>query len=360
MKRSPSLPARGAGRGSSRSTSGGLARYFVRRLLFLPVATLILITISFALVNLIPSNPGALLLGDLATPETVAEANRKLGFDKPVHERYWTYLQNVARGDLGRSYYTDEPVFDSILRRLPHTFEMVAPALLLGLVLGVGLAVPQAINGRSWWARACNVIVSFLQAIPEFVIAVLLILLIFAILHWAPAPVGRIGIADALPPRVTGFLFIDTLLAGDLALLSSEFHRSLLPTLTIGLGIAPNFARVTRANLTAAFSSGHVEFARAAGLPRRTVFGYALRSARTPMVTYTGLMLAGLIGGVAIIDTIFSWGGIGSWAIAAIQTTDLPAVQGFVLIVSTMSMFVFWVFDLLVVLLDPRIRYGRT
>ena len=199
--------------------------------------------------------------------------------------------------------------------------------------------------------------VSVLQAIPDFFLGILLIYIVFFVLSWAPAPVGRLGFLETEPRRLTGFLIIDSILAGDGPLLKSVLWHSMLPVLTLGIAFSAFFARTTRNVLGPVFRSKEVEFARACGLKERTVVGYALREARTPILTYGAILLALLVGGSAIVETIFSWGGIGQWGVAAILRLDIPQVQGFILVLSLLTFLVYVALDVVVAALDPRISY---
>ena len=335
-----------------------LLGYFLRRLAFLPFAILILVTASFALVDLVPTNPARQILGELATPEQLRTVNHALGFDLPVPDRYLVYMRNLLHGDLGRSYYSGEPVLTDIGRHLPNTIELVVPSLILAVILGVALGYLTAHVPLRREGRIGKAVFTILQATPDFVMAVLLIFVLFSQLRLAAAPVGRLGIGDAPPDRITGFLYVDTLLTGRFDLVGSEISHSLLPILALALGLTPAFARISRSNLASVLTAGHIEFARACGLSRWTTATYVLRSARTSLVTYFGLLAANLVGGAAIIETIFSWNGIGQWAIVAIEKMDIVQVQGFVLVVAAGALLIFLAVDVIVAALDPRITYA--
>jgi len=337
-----------------------LINYCLKRLAFIPLGVFIIVTVCFALVNLVPVNPGRQILGDLATTEAIDAINRRLGFDLPISDRYVVYMKRLAAGDLGTSFYTGASVRDDIARLLPRTLELTLPALVLAFIFGLFLGWLTARTPVRLSGRLAKGVYTVLQATPEYVSAVLLILILFSQLHWAAAPLGRMGIGDVPPKPVTGFLYIDAILGGRFELLPIMLNHAILPTIVLVLGISPLFARISRSNFREAMSSGHVEFARASGLPRRQVFGYVLRSARAPLVTVLGLGFAGAIGGAAIIESIFSWGGIGQWAVTAMQTLDLVQVQGFVLLTATTSLVVYLLIDIVVAALDPRISYGRS
>lgn len=331
--------------------------YALRRLLFLPFALLIVATLAFLLVNVLPGNPAGVVAGPAASDEQIKVIEERLGLDDPLAERYTSYLGDLAGGDLGRSFYTDREITTEIGRFLPNTLELVALSLLVAAVLGIGLGTIAA-----YWAgraadRTARFIVTVSQSIPDFFLALLLIYLLFYLLGWAPPPVGRLGLLERPPPRVTGALMVDSLIAGQWSTFLSALRHSILPVLTLGFYYASYFAKTTISALTPALESKQVEFARANGLSERTVLAYAFRQARTPILTYGGILLAALTGGAAIVETIFSWGGFGEWAIDSILQLDIPAVQGFIVVAGIGTLIVFLVLDVIVAALDPRVTY---
>lgn len=331
--------------------------YARRRMLFLPLGLLTVIVLAFLLVNALPGNPAGVIAGPAASPEELAAIERRLGLDQPLWERFGNYLASLVRGDLGSSYYTDRPILSEIMRFAPATLELVILSLAIAAILGVGLGTLGAYYKGTVADRTSRFVVTTFQSIPDFFLALLLIYFCFYLAGWAPAPVGRLGLMDEPPPTVTGALLVDSLLSGQMQTFRSAVAHSMLPVLTLGIYYSAYFARSTYASLVPALESKQVEFARACGLPERTVVGYAFRQARTPILTYGGILLAALLGGAAIIETIFSWGGFGEWAIDSILKLDIPAVQGFILAAGLATLVAFTVLDILVAVLDPRVRY---
>lgn len=331
--------------------------YVRRRILFLPLALFAVVVLAFLLVNALPGNPAGVIAGPAATPEEISAIEARLGLNQPLHERFFTYVAGLLQGDFGTSYYTERPVLDEVLRFLPATLELVALSLGLAALLGVGLGTLAAYHKGRLADRASRMLVTTFQAIPDFFLALLLIYFVFYVAGWAPAPVGQLGLLDNPPPRVTGALMVDAALAGDAQVFGSALRHAFLPVLTLGVYYSAYFARSTYAAMLPALESKQVEFARASGLTERRVLGYAFRQARTPILTYGGILLAALLGGAAIVETIFSWGGFGEWAIDAILQLDVPSVQGFILFAGLGTLVVFTALDILVAMLDPRVRY---
>lgn len=334
-----------------------LRTYVRRRVLFLPVALFTVVVLSFLLVNALPGNPAGVIAGPAATPDELAAIEARLGLDQPLHERFLSYLGNLVQGDFGTSYYTERPILDEVLRFLPATIELVVLSLALAAVVGIGLGTLAAYHKGRLADRMSRMMVTIFQSIPDFFLALLLIYFLFYVIGWAPGPVGQLGLLDDPPPRVTGAVLVDAALAGDPAVFRSAAAHAFLPVLTLGIYYSAYFARSTYAAMVPALESKQVEFARASGLTERRVLGYAFRQARTPILTYGGILLAALLGGAAIVEMIFSWGGFGEWAIEAILQLDVPAVQGFILFAGLGTLLVFTVLDILVAMLDPRVRY---
>jgi peptide/nickel transport system permease protein len=295
--------------------------------------------------------------GPAASPEQIAAIEERLGLNDPLAERYVGFLGDLVTWDLGNSFYTDREITAEIGRFLPNTLELVLLSLLVAAVLGVGLGTVAA-----YWAgrapdRTARLIVTISQSIPDFFLALLLIYLFFYVLGWAPPPVGRLGLMDTPPDRVTGALLVDSLLRGQWATFASALQHSILPVVALGFYYASYFAKTTISALLPALESKQVEFARACGLSEWTVLAYAFRQARTPILTYGGILLAALMGGAAIVETIFAWGGFGEWAIDSILRLDIPAVQGFIVVAGIGTLLAFLLLDLLVAALDPRVVY---
>lgn len=334
-----------------------LLRYSIQRLLFVPVGAFALVVVTFLIVNLVPSNPGYQILGENATPEQIDAINEELGWNLPLPERFARYFSNLLRGDMGVTYYQNEKVTAAIARHLPNTIELVVPALLLSVLIGVTMAV-LSIRGPRFLRRPLGGGITMVQALPDFLIAIFLIYFLYVRLRIAPPPVGRMPLAAGLPSRVTGLLVVDSILAGDWALTKELIRYLALPVVTLGLGISPLFGRVSQSMLLRAWQSPYVEFAQANGHSGTRVLRFVLRDIRGSIMTYFVIALASLVGGAAIIETIFSWNGIGRWGVGVMSQLDIPAVQGFVLVTTLGALVLYVVLDVVVAILDPRIEIG--
>jgi len=333
-----------------------MIRYIVSRVLLAFLLLLGLISMTFGLVSLLPGDPAIAILGEYATPEAVAKIRQQLGLDLPFWERYVDYMTRTMSGDLGESFFTGSSVSEEMLRRLPNTLVYLVPGLVLAFVIGVAMGTAAAYNARRRIDRAFTGVVSVLMATPEFVLALLLLFVFYQQLNIAPAPLGMLSSSDIRPPVVTGSLVIDALISGQWATLGAIFHRAGLLILTIGLFFAAAFGKTVRTGLVQILSSPQVEFAKACGLQPHQVYRYALTDIRGALMTYGVLLFAASLSGAAIIESVFSWPGIGGWSLDGVLKGDIPVIQGFVLVMGVTSLFGYLLLDTLVTILDPRAR----
>ena len=334
-----------------------LLKLIGKRLLMIPLSLVVLITLTFLLVELMPGNPAVTIAGSFATPEKIAEIESDLELNRPLAERYAGYVTSALRGDLGTSFFSGQPVTQEIWRRLPATIELVGLALILACVIGLVLGSLGAYYRRTRYDSFSRATITLFQSVPDFLLALLLIFVVYFLWGLAPAPVGRLGFSGVAVDRVTGLLLIDSLMAGRLDVMWEALRHLMLPVLALGIVYSAYFGKTTRSTMAEALASPQVEFARASGLPERKVIYYAFLQARTPIITYAAILFGALVGGAAIIETIFSWQGVGEWALTAILSLDVPVIQGFILVAGFITILIYLLLDILVLVLDPRVQY---
>lgn len=333
-----------------------LLRYVVRRFLFV-IPQLIGITfITFLLIRLIPGDPAYKIAGVAASPETIAEIHRKLGLDKPLLEQYWLYINRVARGDLGASWYTSNPVAVDLWHRLPATLELVTLGLLISLIVMVPLGVVTALRPRGGVSKATFFYGMLAGALPDFWLGLILIFTFYVQLGWAPAPMGRLGIVVTPPEFVTGMYLVDSALALDWRAFKSSLAHLALPLVTLVFVYGGLILKMTQRTMAQTLDSNFIHHARASGLKPNRVIRYAFQNALPPVVTITGVEYVYLLGGAVLVESVFGWGGAGQYAVQSIINSDFEALQGFVLIAAVFSMAVYLVVDILYFAIDPRIK----
>jgi ABC-type dipeptide/oligopeptide/nickel transport system permease component len=334
------------------------ARLVIKRLIIIPISLFVLVTVSFGLIELMPGDPALAIAGEFGGEERAALIRRQLGLDLPLPVRYVNYWRDLAAGDLGSSLYTREPILTEIRRVLPTTVEMVVFALAFAVVMGLSSGIAAAYFYQRFPDRLTRVVITLFQSIPDFLLSLLLIFLVFFLWRLAPPPLGNLPTGVSRPQTITGFQIIDALLAGQWGLALTALHYLMLPALALGLYYYATFAKMARATMAESLSSAQVQFARACGLPEWKVLRYAFTTARTPIYTYGAILLADVIAGAAIVEVVFSREGFGQWGLNAILKLDIPAIQGFILVFGVVTLFVYFALDLLVLFLDPRVSYG--
>jgi ABC-type dipeptide/oligopeptide/nickel transport system permease component len=315
------------------------------------------VVITFILTRAIPGDPAAYFAGAAATQEAVEQVRQQLGLDKPLIEQFFVYVANLARGDLGLSLTTGQPVLEELLRRLPASLEVVLLSLLLACSIAIPLGVAAATRPGSWIDQLARLITTAGVSLPTFFTGLVLAYVFYFLLDWAPAPLGRLDPIWSPPPTVTGLYLIDAALARDAGLWWACFKQLILPVATMTIFVLAPIARMTRASMLSVLSSDFVRTARASGLSTSTVLvRYALRNALLPVVTTLGMVFGFMIGSSVVIEKVFGWPGVGSYAIDALTASDYAPVQGFVLTMGILFVLLNLLVDLLYLVIDPRVK----
>ncbi len=325
----------------------------------LPVLAAVLV-FTFVLMRLLPGDPAVFFsAGASGGREEIEMVRRQMGLDKPVPVQLVYYLRDVATGNLGRSMTTGQPVVADLVRRLPASLELTFTALFMALSLAVPLGVLAALRPNSLVDHAVRLVCSLGVCVPTFVSGLLLIYVFYYLLGWAPDPTGRLDVFSAAPPTVTGFLLVDTLLAGDGETFRAAAAQLVLPAATMALFVLAPLARMTRASMLAVLGSEFVRTGESVGLSRPRLIGvYALRNAIVPVLTIAGIVFSTMLGANVLVEKVFSWPGVASYALDALLNSDYAPVQGFVLLMAAIFVLVNLVVDILYGLADPRVSVG--
>jgi ABC-type dipeptide/oligopeptide/nickel transport system permease component len=332
----------------------GFLLFAGKRLLFTVPQLLAVSVIVFFLIRLLPGDPTYMLAGPYATVERIGEVRTKLGLDRPLVVQYAEYLQRTLAGDFGVSWRTSQPVLRDIRQRLPATLELVVGAVFISVLIGVPLGVAVAMNRGGVADRLVFVYGMLAGSLPDFWIGLLLILVFFYALQWAPPPVGQLDFAVSTPDHVTGAYIVDAALTGNWPTLWSALGNIVLPLATLVLVYMPLVLKTARSAMEEMLDSRFVLQAKASGLSRGMQLRYALRNAMPPVVTVIGIVFWFLLGGAVLVETIFAWGGLGQYAVESVINSDYAAIQAVVLITAVFTTVVFLVVDIIYYLLDPR------
>ncbi len=336
-----------------------MIRFLVTRI-GLIIPTFIGVTLlTFGLIRLVPGDPIELLVGERGIdPVRHALLREQMGLDRPLLEQYGIYIWDVLQGDLGRSIVTRRPVLEEFFNLFPATLELSLCAMVIALTLGLSAGMLAAVRRGSVFDHSVMGLSLTGYSMPIFWWAILLILLFSVTLGWTPVS-GRISVMFWIEP-VTGFMLIDTLLAGDTEAFVSAVRHLILPSIVLATIPLAVVARMTRSSMLEVLGEDYIRTARAKGLPPpRVVWVHALRNALIPVVTVIGLQVSLLMTGAILTETIFSWPGIGKWLIEAIRRRDYPTLQGGVLLIATAVILVNLTVDILYGIINPRIRHAR-
>ena len=332
---------------------------FLLRRVALIVPTFIGVTLlAFALIHLIPGDPVENLSGERGmAPERRARLMHEFGLDKPIARQYLDYIGDVARGDLGTSLTTHEPVMREFVTLFPATVELAFFAMVFAVLIGLPAGIVAALRRNTVADYAVMGVSLTGYSMPIFWWALLLILFFSVHLGWTPVS-GRIDVLYDVP-ATTGFMLFDTLRTGEPGAFRSALSHLVLPSIALGTIPLAVIARMTRSSMLEVLREDYIRTARAKGLPYwRVVVIHALRNALIPVITVIGLQVGLLLSGAILTETIFSWPGVGNWLIHGVQSRDYPVVQGGILLIATIVITVNLVVDLLYGVINPRIRHG--
>ncbi|MEZ5859743.1 MAG: ABC transporter permease [Geminicoccaceae bacterium] len=315
-----------------------MSGYILRRLAQLLPVTLLASLAIWAMIYAVPGGPVGAMVGENATPEQIRAVTERLGLDRPVLVQYGAWLGKALQGDLGLSLQNRQPVMELILERVPATVQLGIAAILIGLLIGVPIAILSALHPRSRLDRLLSGWSALALGVPTFWLGILLILLFAVELRWLPSASTYVAFWESPTKAISNLL---------------------LPATTLGVYVSGIFARFLRASLIGELHADYVRTARAKGLPERDVIGrHVLRNALLPFITIVGLMLASFIGGALVTEAVFTYPGLGRLLIQAISTRDYPLIQGAILFILVIYVVINLLVDVAYAWVDPRIEYG--
>ena len=306
-----------------------MGTYILRRLLTLPLMLLGVSIAVFLILHLIPGDPARMAAGPDATEQDVAQIRVNYGLDRPLTVQYGIYLRKLAEGDLGESFQTMAPVTQGIARTFPATLELTIAGMLVAMILGVPLGIYSALHPRGAADRLVTSVAVLGISMPGFLLGLIFMLVFASMLGWVP-PTGR-----------------------------GTWRHLILPALTLGLPYVAAFARLTRSNMLDVLSEDFIRTARAKGLSwPRVTYRHAMRNASIPIVTVLGLDFGRLLGGAAIVETVFAWPGMGRYMVDAIMVRDIYVIQGTILVFAISVVAINLLVDVIYGIIDPRITYS--
>lgn len=334
--------------------------YVLKRLVAIPFLLLGVASVAFLLAQMTKGDPLAALVPErmMGNAEVVAAAKAQWGLDRSLPERYVIYMTNLVQGDMGTSFSTRRPVARDIAERLPATLELVLAAMLVGTTMGMAIGVFAARYKGTVFDGGARGFALLGSSLPIFWSGLILLYVFTVKLGWT-AGTGRLDARTAPPEGITGFYTIDSLLAGNLPLFGQALGHLLLPAFVLGWSVTGIVARLVRSSLLEEMGQDYVRTARAKGASERVVLlNHALRNALVPVLTVLGFTFAYLITGAVLTEAIFSWPGIGSYAVTAARSLDYPAIGGVTIVGAVAFLLANLVTDIAYAWANPRIKVG--
>jgi peptide/nickel transport system permease protein len=336
----------------------GILTHILRRLLMLIPMIIGVTLLLFIVTHIVPSDPITAILPEkaLTNPVIVEATVKKWGLDKPLHVQYLKYMLNLTKGDMGTSFKTRRPVTQDLADFLPATIELAIASFIFGITVGLPLGIFSALKSGSIIDHFTRVIALLGASMPPFWSGLIVLFVFYFKLGIFPGP-GRIDTRMVAPHGVTGLFLIDSLVVGDFTAFISSLTHLILPAIILGWFELALIARITRSSMLEVMAMDYIRTARAKGMKERLIIiRHGLRNAMIPLVTILGLAFAGLMSGAIMTETIFSWPGIGRYAVLAATNLDYPAIMGVTLLIAILFMLMNLIVDVTYAVIDPRIR----
>jgi len=332
---------------------------FITRRLLLGILTIFgVILITFILVRVVPSDPAAQWVGGRATPQQVAVAREELGLDKPIYVQFEHYIKDLLKGNLGYSLMTHQPVVEELKKRFPATLELVFISCIIALLIGIPLGLISAKDKNSWIDHFSRFFSIGAISIPTFWLALVLQLIFFMFLGLLPSG-GQLSMKIKLfqtVPNITGFILVDSLITGNFAILKDFLKHLILPAICVGAYTIGLVARMTRSALLEILSEDYIKAARSYGLPERLIlYSYALKNSLGPTITAVTLAMGYALMNTFLVESVFSWPGIGKYIADAVVCLDYPAIMGVTIFAACAYILLNLIADI-IISLDPRVK----
>jgi len=334
-------------------------QYIVQRVAATIPMLLILITVVFLILRVIPGDPAQAMLGGRnVSQEYVQQVREEMGLDKPIPQQYIDYVGGLLHGDFGKSFRTDKPVLHELAIRIPATLELAFYGMGIALLLGVSTGAWAAVHSDTYIDHGMRVFHIGAFAFPLFWTGLMLQLLFAVLLGWLPVGnrLGALSMVTFHP--ITGFYTLDALIKGNLGLFWEAIKHIILPALTLGVIQAGLLGRMTRSNMLEILDEDYIKTARSKGLKERfVIYKHALRNGLIPILTVFGLQFAILIGGAVLTETIYAWPGVARFLITSVNARDFPSIQGAIVMIGIFISTINLLVDIIYTLVDPRVSY---
>ncbi len=337
-----------------------MIRFLLKRLALTLPTFFALMFVTFVMIRLVPGDPIEVRRGERGiSPERLEQLRHEMGLDQPIWKQFVDYVWAILHGDFGTSIVSKTPILHEFATLFPATLELTFCAMIFAIVLGIPAGVIAASRRGGVYDQSLMGLALTGYSMPIFWWGLILILVMSNTLHLTPVS-GRVDLIKFYYEPVTNFMLIDSLLSGQKGAFWDALHHLILPTIVLGTVPLAVIARMTRSAMLEVLEEDYVRTAKAKGLSTYRIIGvHALRNALIPVVTVIGLQIGGLLAGAVLTETIFSWPGVGKWLVESIGRRDYPALQGGIMLISTVVIMVNLIVDLLYGLINPRIRHAK-
>lgn len=334
--------------------------YLGRRAAFIIPQLLGVVAVTFIVVRMVPGDPARLMGGPLVSEEGLELIRQKMGLTGPLPVQFVTYIKNVFQGNLGDSWYTGNPVLTDVAMRLPATLELIILALLVTffilLPLGLKSVSPGGGLGKRIAGRALFGYGMAAGAFPDFWLSLLMVFVFYAVLGWAPSPTGQMDISVLAPARIGGMYLFDSLLTGNWVAFKSSLSHLVLPVFVLAFVYGGAILKVALVQSASTQKTQFISFAKVCALPVTTLQSYVNKAVYPSVAAISAIIFGFLIGGAVLVESVFSWGGFGQYAVQAVVRSDFAAIQGVVLISAILNLVIYFVVDIVYLRIDPRIK----
>lgn len=335
-----------------------MSNFILRRLVLLIPVLFAISILTFVMSHVIPGDPARLIAGPHASEVQVQATRHAFGLDRPLWQQYVTYMDDLIHGNLGSSLHTQRPVRSDLADFLPATIELTLAAMVITVVGGIILGVIAAVFRDHWPDNVIRLFAISGVSIPVFWLGLIVQLVFYDRLGWFPSG-GRLDTGLQPPPHITGLYTIDSLLAGNLPLAGDALWHLALPTLVLSYGSLAVVTRMMRGSMLEVMRQEYIRTARAKGVgSKMVIWRHAVRNALLPTITVAGLQAGYLLGGAILVEAVFSWSGIGLYAVQSIVSSDYNGIMGVTLAIAVLFILVNLLVDVLYAVVDPRIHYS--
>jgi len=316
------------------------------------------IIVTFIIVRILPGDPAIFFAGPLASAEAIEKIKIEMNLDKNLFQQLIIYITELFQGDLGNSLTTGQPVLIDLIKRLPASLELTLCSLIFSFIISIPVGIYSAIKKDTLFDHIVRATVTIVAALPTFFVALLLVFTLYYVFPIASAPFGRLNLFADPPDFFTGFYLIDSLIIGDFNLWYASFSHLILPSISLGLFAVAPLTRMIRASMIEILSNDFIIAAKSYGLSTyKVIIIYAFKNVLISLLNTFGMIFSFLLGASVLVEKVYSWPGIGTYAVKAVLTSDYASVQGFVLVIAILYVILNLFIDVISKLFDPRISY---